>query len=510
MTAALKINDASPLDSLLQAIAETLDVPQSAYDQATERYQAVGEWLCRDGSSLRSQEPSVYPQGSFAIGTATKPLTGDDYDLDAVIELAGPKDAWDPAVLKAAVGRELRASGVYGPMLEPEGRRCWTLRYSPGSSSHGFHMDLLPSVPQHAQAEATAIAITNRLPNQVVEWRESDPKRYALWFRDRMQPLTERRLRADTIAGIAAVPFFETRVPLQYVIQVLKRYRDVLFQHDPEDAPISIIITTLAAHAYRGEESIAETFLGVLARMSSCFERTGDRIVILNPVEPSENFADRWQGNPRKQKAFLTWLDAAERLGDALASASRAELDPLLKRVLGESSTRTTLARFDARQAQARAASIIRVPPTNASISGLVRRAGGFVANLPRLLMEAAHRKQPPWPMALDGTELKIRGRLVDARGALIGSLSSGEAVRVGAGLRFDAEPRPSGEDLFWQVTNTGAEARRANQLRGGFERSDATKRETARYRGPHFVECFLVRDGVCVARSDAFSVPIE
>ena len=508
MTAALTINDASPLESLLQAIAETLDVPESAYDQATERYRAVGEWLCRDGSDLRTLKPSVYAQGSFAIGTATKPLTGDDYDLDAVVELAGPKETWEPAVLKSAVGRELRASGVYGPMLEPEGRRCWTLRYSATGRSHGFHMDLLPSVPLLGSADASAIAITNRLSNQVVEWRESDPKKYALWFRDRMRPLSKRRLRID--AGIEAVPFFETRVPLQYVVQVLKRYRDVLFQHEPEHAPISIIITTLAAHAYRGESSLAETFLGVLARMSSSFERSGDRIVIPNPVRPSENFADRWHGNPRKQQAFLSWLDAAERLGDALASASRAELELLLKGVLGESSTRTTLARFDARRARARATSVISVPPPSASISGIVRRAGGCVANLPRLLMEAAHRQEPPWPMALDGTELKIRGRLVDARGALIGTLHSGEAVRVGAALRFDAEPQPFRGDLFWQVTNTGAEARCANQLRGGFERSLATKSETARYRGPHFVECFLVRDGVCVARSDAFSVPIE
>jgi len=247
MTAALNLNDPSPLESLLGAIAETLDVPQSAYDDATARYTAVGEWLCRDGSSLQSQEPNVYPQGSFAIGAATKPLKGEDYDLDAVVELSGPKGSWDPADLKAAVGHELKASGVYEPMLEAEGRRCWTLRYASGGASHGFHLDLLPSVPLFAQDGPTAIAITNRLPTGHVEWRESDPKSYALWFRRQMQPLRERRLRTDKIAGIEAVPFFETRVPLQYVVQLLKRYRDVLFQNDPGNGPISIIITTLAA-----------------------------------------------------------------------------------------------------------------------------------------------------------------------------------------------------------------------------------------------------------------------
>lgn len=507
MTAAFNITYPAPLEFLLQSMAETLDVPPSAYEQAADRYRAVGEWLCREESSLRSQKPNVYPQGSIAIGTATKPLSGEDYDIDAVVELAGPKHAWDPAELKAAVGRELCASGVYRPMLEREGRRCWTLRYAAGSSSHGFHLDLLPSVPMDAQPDATAIAITNKLPNQLVEWRESDPKRYAQWFQQRMQPLVERR--DDKIAGIEAVPFFETRVPLQYVVQVLKRYRDVLFQDDLDDAPISIIITTLAAQAYRGEATLAETFLGVVARMPSCIQRNGDRIVIPNPVRPSENFADRWSTNPRKQVAFLAWLEAAERLGRALVSASRDQLEPLLQSVLGESTTRTTLARFDARQGQARAGNIVNVPAATGFSSGIVRRAGGIVANVPRLLIEAAHRQAPPWPIALDGTELKIRGRIVDARGGLIGSLSSGDGVRVGSALRFDAEPRPAGTDLYWQVTNTGAEARRENDHRGGFEASLGTKRETARYRGTHFAECFLVRRGVCVARSGAFTVNI-
>lgn len=243
--------------------------------------------------------------------------------------------------------------------------------------------------------------------------------------------------------------------------------------------------------------------------MASCFQRDGDRIVIPNPVRPSENFADRWQGDARKQTAFLAWLDAAERLADALASTSRDQLEPLLRRVLGDSSGRETLARFDARQAHARASTIINVPPAAGSISDIVKRSGGLVANLPRLLVEAAHRQEPPWPMALDGSDVRNRGRVVDERGARIGSLSSGDGVRVGAALRFDAEHDASGVSLYWQVTNTGPDAGRANDLRGGFEPSHGTKQETARYRGTHFIECFLVRRGVCVARSGAFTVNV-
>lgn len=510
MTAALSLEASSPLDSLLGAIAETLDVPQSAYDDAAARYEAVGKWLRREKSSLRTFDPDVYSQGSFAIGTATMPLKGEDYDLDAVVQLTGSKAGWSPEELKSAVGNELKASEVYRPMLEDEGRRCWTLRYAT-STTHGFHLDLLPSVPLVAREGPTAIAITNRLPNGLIEWCESDPKSYAAWFKRRMQPLQERRLRTDKAAGIEAVPLFETRVPLQYVVQLLKRYRDVLFQNDPEIAPISVIITTLSALAYRGEATIAECFFGVLERMPDFVKHEGGLIAIPNPVQPGENFADRWEGDLRKQAAFLRWLDAAGKLGQTMRSASREELGPLLEGVLGEKSTRVTLAKFDAREADAKARSVIRPHQTpHSSVTGIIRRASSVVANLPRLLLEAKHRDHPPWPLRFDGRALAVHGKLVDARGALIGGLNSGDSVSIGANLRFDASCSPSDGKVFWQVTNTGAEALQANDLRGKFEDSTGTKRETARYRGTHFVSCFLVKDGACIARSEPFTVVID
>jgi hypothetical protein len=37
-----------------------------------------------------------------------------------------------------------------------------------------------------------------------------------------------------------------------------------------------------------------------------------------------------------------------------------------------------------------------------------------------------------------------------------------------------------------------------------------SVKKETARYRGTHFIECFAIRSGVCVARSGEFVVNIR
>jgi hypothetical protein len=68
---------------------------------------------------------------------------------------------------------------------------------------------------------------------------------------------------------------------------------------------------------------------------------------------------------------------------------------------------------------------------------------------------------------------------------------------------------------VFWQVVNTGNEAREARDLRGGFDEGTVqaggiSRSETARYKGSHSIECFIVKDGYCVAKSGPFIVNIK
>ena len=64
-----------------------------------------------------------------------------------------------------------------------------------------------------------------------------------------------------------------------------------------------------------------------------------------------------------------------------------------------------------------------------------------------------------------------------------------------------------------WQIVNTGDEAAAANCLRGNFEPSDEGengKREATSYTGSHSVQCFIIKRGVCVAKSKEFIVNIK
>ncbi|MBM6980860.1 MAG: hypothetical protein I3I97_01200 [Bifidobacterium thermophilum] len=67
----------------------------------------------------------------------------------------------------------------------------------------------------------------------------------------------------------------------------------------------------------------------------------------------------------------------------------------------------------------------------------------------------------------------------------------------------------PKPYQIWWKVRNVGPEAERRNMIRGQIRRTnEECHYEHTDFYGPHFVECYLVCDGVCVAR-DRISVPI-
>ena len=122
------------LNRILRDLADEIDVPPSRYREATERYEAVGAWLDADGSELARYQPSIYPQGSFALGTAVKPLGDEEYDVDTVCLLQRTPYQVTQKQLKDLVGDRLkhpqsrykdidRAKGRRAPLLDDPVRR---------------------------------------------------------------------------------------------------------------------------------------------------------------------------------------------------------------------------------------------------------------------------------------------------------------------------------------------------------------------------------------------------
>ena len=63
--------------------------------------------------------------------------------------------------------------------------------------------------------------------------------------------------------------------------------------------------------------------------------------------------------------------------------------------------------------------------------------------------------------------------------------------------------------DVYWKVKNCGEEAYKKRMVRGSIFSGKDTLREKTNFNGEHYVECYLVKDGICVARNKLL-VPIN
>ncbi len=344
---------------LLRFVSDALDISESRYRKAEEHYQAVGKWLSKEDSPLSYYSPDIYPQGSFRLGTVIKPVSDEDeYDIDLVCQLNISKLKVTQQTLKKMIGDRLRANEAYAQMLDTEGRRCWTLNYADGSK---FHMDVLPAIPDSAELLIAlgvpveyakhAICITDKVTwNYDRDWPRSNPKGYAEWFGNRMLTiLTEEKriVAAERGVKIDDVPDFSVKTPLQRAIQILKRHRDMKFQNDPDNKPISIIITTLAARAYNNERDLFDALSTIVDGMPKYIETVGDVHWVANPVNPKENFADKWQTNPRRAEMFKVWLRQVKvDLNTALNKRGINEISESLKAAFGERTLNTAVMNF--------------------------------------------------------------------------------------------------------------------------------------------------------------------
>lgn len=315
----LTLEQKQQYSTLLEEIAGVLDLTDSQFQLAKDRYDAVGKWLSKESSSLAKFNPVIVPQGSFRLGTVIKPLKeNEEYDIDLTCRLSIAEHLITQQQLKKIVGDRLKENDDYKRMLDAERRRCWRLKYA---ESTKFHLDIVPAIPDKyawlialgvpTEWAKYALSITdNKHWNYATDWPKSNPEGYALWFIERMkaQYNQRRQLLAESLKmKIEEVPDYKVRTPLQQAVQILKRHRDMRFEDD-DDKPVSIIITTLAAHAYLNEGNLYDALIGLIDRMPDYIQNRNGIRWVANPVNPHENFADKWREYPARERKFREWL----------------------------------------------------------------------------------------------------------------------------------------------------------------------------------------------------------
>lgn len=346
-------------EKILLALGESLDISETQYNALVQSYGAVGKFLQGD-PELSVYDPLVSPQGSLRLGTIIQPINeDDDMDVDLVFRLKEKSPEWTPKTLKDKVGARLKSSPRYSKMLDDEGKRCWTLLYRQDSDNmkERYHMDILPSVANKDYEEqmrrvlteafdlkkldSISIRITDKEREgyttqiDIKDWLKSNPDGYAIWFANRCKlRVSTRQLLTEDIIPIGK--YNPNKTPLQRIVQILKRHRDIRFNHN-DKKPISIIITTLAAQAYQGESNILEGLVTVVNHMRDYITRDengNDKVA--NPLNPDENYAEKWIKDPERRDNFYKWLEAVQNDLKAILSSKGTAIWKTMDKPFGQ------------------------------------------------------------------------------------------------------------------------------------------------------------------------------
>ncbi len=294
------------IDAMYRKIAAEIEISETQAEKAKESYEAVGNYL---NNNIKQYYVRIFPQGSFMLGTVIKPISDkDEYDIDLVATIDNKftiaKD------LKNIVGDVLKTSDRYSEKVE-EGKRCWTIQYS---ESANYHMDILPTMKSDTYFQNKKLIMTHKEDeNSDYEFRQTNPEAYYDWFVKRMEEEKKKLTKEYAIRNkieIVEVPEYKIKTTLQIAIEILKRYRDIKFKDTPDIKPISIILTTLMARIYTGKENVYELIEKFSKEYVLYLERDENgNVLIQNPVNKNENFADKWPSNPERKEAFFKFMD---------------------------------------------------------------------------------------------------------------------------------------------------------------------------------------------------------
>jgi len=435
------------------------------------------------------------PQGSWAHKTIIKPVENKAFDADLLV-FVEPVDDWTAKDYLS----ELRAVFANHPTYEDKVRRyshCVTIEYVGDRK-----IDIAPCVVD--RGGVTRLEVCNFNTD---EFERSEPGKYTDWLVERNGWTGGNGLRKVT--------------------RLLKYLRDIKRTFS---CP-SVLFTTVLGERIVSSDSLNTTDFAdlptalktIVGRLDDWLQANPTRPTVTNPELTSEILSDLWDdaryANFRdKIHTYRTWID------DAYTEADRDESIGKWQRVFGDDFAKSVVVEKAAHvsdEARALVESSALAPPGFAGdLVALFTQFGrrALPANFDRL----PHKQRPKWrslPSPL--FKVSVVATLHSSRnGGRIGTLESGTAplpkhnwlnfrARTGVGM-----PISSDYEVHWRVTNTDQEAKRADALRGGFERSNdgSSRWERLEYRGVHTVEAFVVRkrDQLLVSWSNPFYVVIE
>lgn len=338
------------IKEFFKACLDGTTLSQTAYENAEEKYQAIGNFLEGYFEENHHVELSIYAQGSFSTNTVVRPYRGGVdklYDVDMIVEIDALKGKYTSSELKSMIKSALDDSIYKDKYVEWD--KCFTVEYA-DLGGYEFSIDVVPSVPEDLETKNYLRAITevsNSLDSAIAipdslssrnenRWITNNPKGYSAWFNSKKDVFTVSRYNFMKFGNVAVydsideLPEITDATELQNVVKAMKRMMAVYYDKKRySNKPASIIISTVVAKLATGGERFDEFELlkyvveqlgltNAYSTMSNSFKndnaisniilRENGNWVMYNPCNGKDNLLDGWNNDASASQNFMEWL----------------------------------------------------------------------------------------------------------------------------------------------------------------------------------------------------------
>lgn len=409
------------------------------------------------------------PQGSWAHETIINPVGAfDEFDADILLHLEQNPD-WtdDPKSYLQQVRAAFKRSTTYQDKVVRK-NRCVRIQYA-----NDCHVDVVPSITLDDGREVIISYADN-------DFEETNPVGFADWMKER-DDITNGQLRC--------------------VIRLFKWLRDY---KNTFSCP-SVILTVMLGsrvqfwNADTEYADVPAALVNLLVALDLWLAGHPTMPLLDDPSCPGLSFNHRWDEDKYAtfKKKVSDYAAIAREAYDLQGDDDAAALK-VWQKMFGPEFAASEVA-------EARTALITK----------------RFVASLSGKTLEHASAPDDVAPheefITNKYRDVQLRYTAqIDAR--IPGSVRSAllrrsRVVGVNRSIIFHVKTdAPEPYDVLWKIRNRGVEAERVGQLRGEIRYGGSTSRnqhrESTKYRGTHYVEAYVVRNGVVVA-SDHHEVKI-
>lgn len=385
-------------------------------------------------------------QGSVAMSTVVQ-NESNDYDIDVAIVFDKDKLPSGTTATKNMVANALKKKCKQFK-VEPEAKtNCVRITYN-----EGYHIDF---------------AIYRRFTNEDGEyqyehcgsdWRPRDPRAITKWFIDENK---SKKYKLRVVARLLKM-FCKSRA--EWVM------------------PGGLVQSVLVNECFRTDERIDKMFYDTITAIR---DRLIDDKEVTNPTDEEQSLKLIQKDDvrlERLQTRLTTYLNKLDVLFDEDCTEKKAI--EAWKEFFNHSY-------WEEQFEQAK--------ETNAVVTKSYARAENALYNESEEFVEYMFPMNVRYDLSLECKVTQDGFR----------TLFLGELLRKGIRLPskkqldfyIQSNPVPKPHQIYWKVKNSGDEAKRRNCIRGQIVKTNLeTHRERTNFRGEHFVECYIVKSGVCVA----------